>query len=294
MLVTKYVLRWPLIGWRLGCVANQSDAMSENLSYLTWILAWKFISYTGPWCGKRRGRCASFVIHNNVIKTDGVIWLALVSVWYHTVLTHWGRVTHICVSKLTIIVSDNGLSPGRRQAIIWTKAGILLIGPLGTNFSEIWIKNITFHFKKMRSKVSSGKRRPFCLGLNVLNKVVLSRPNSRNWCIRTWYVFTHLPLAPHIPSSLYYKTHLSRQWNCLSLRCSWSIACRRCSNYIFILDLTPGLKGLGKYDFKTRWESFKFWDLLRFILEILRYASMDRVCIGSDNGLSPIRHQTII
>ena len=36
------------------------------------------------------------------------------------VLTHCGRVTHICVSKLTIIGSDNGSSPGRRQAIIWT------------------------------------------------------------------------------------------------------------------------------------------------------------------------------
>ena len=45
-------------------------------------------------------------------------------------LTHWGRVRHICVSKLTIIGSDNGLSPDRRQAIIWTNAGILLIGPL--------------------------------------------------------------------------------------------------------------------------------------------------------------------
>ena len=55
-------------------------------------------------------------------------------------LTHWGRVTHICVNKLTIIGSDNGLSPGRRQAIIWTNAGILLIGPLGTNFSEILIE----------------------------------------------------------------------------------------------------------------------------------------------------------
>ena len=33
-------------------------------------------------------------------------------------LTHWGRVTHICVSKLIIIGSDNGLSPSRRQAII--------------------------------------------------------------------------------------------------------------------------------------------------------------------------------
>ena len=50
-----------------------------------------------------------------------------------TSLTHWGRVTHICVSKLTIIGSDNGLAPWRRQAIIWTNAGILLIGPLGTN-----------------------------------------------------------------------------------------------------------------------------------------------------------------
>ena len=44
-------------------------------------------------------------------------------------LTHWGQVTHICVSKLTIISSDNGLSPGRRQAIIWNNAGILLIEP---------------------------------------------------------------------------------------------------------------------------------------------------------------------
>ena len=50
-------------------------------------------------------------------------------------LTHWGRVTHICVSKVIIIGSDNGLSPGRRQAIIWTNAGILLIGHLGINFS---------------------------------------------------------------------------------------------------------------------------------------------------------------
>ena len=83
-------------------------------------------------------------------------------------LTHWGRVTHICVSELTIIGSDNGLSPGRRQAIIWTNAGILLIEPLGTNFSEILIEIQIFSFKKMRLKMSSVKWRPFCLGLNVL------------------------------------------------------------------------------------------------------------------------------
>ena len=50
---------------------------------------------------------------------------------YQHKLTHWRRVTHICVSELTIIGSDNGLSPGRRQAIIWTNDGILLIGSLG-------------------------------------------------------------------------------------------------------------------------------------------------------------------
>ena len=76
--------------------------------------------------------------------------------------------THICVSKLTTIGSDNGLSPGRRQAIIWTNAGILLIGPLGTNFSEILIGIQTFSFEKIHLKMSSGKRRPSCLGLNVL------------------------------------------------------------------------------------------------------------------------------
>ena len=83
-------------------------------------------------------------------------------------LTHWVRVTHICVGKLTIIGSDNGLSPARRQAIVWTNVGLLLIGPLGTNFSEILIGIQTFSFKKMHLKMSSAKWCPFCLGLNVL------------------------------------------------------------------------------------------------------------------------------
>ena len=92
------------------------------------------------------------------------------------VLTHWGQVTHICVGKLTIIGSDDGLSPAQRQAIIWTNAGILLIGPLGTNFSENLIGIQTFSSKKMSLKMSSAKWRPFCLGLNVFifNKTVQS------------------------------------------------------------------------------------------------------------------------
>ena len=60
------------------------------------------------------------------------------------VLTHWGRVTHMCISNLTIIGSDNGLLPGRHQAAIWTNAWIMLIGPLGTHFSKISIEIQTF------------------------------------------------------------------------------------------------------------------------------------------------------
>ena len=62
-------------------------------------------------------------------------------------LFHWGRVTHICVGNLTIIGSDNGLAPSWHQAIIWTNTGILLTGPLGTNFTEILIEIITFSLK---------------------------------------------------------------------------------------------------------------------------------------------------
>ena len=100
----------------------------------------------------------------------GLLIFVIMQMKFWCNLTHWGRVTHICVSRLTIIGSDNGLSPEGRQAIIWTNAGILFIGPLGTNFSENSIEFLTFSFTKMRLKVSSAKWRPSCLGLNELKK----------------------------------------------------------------------------------------------------------------------------
>ena len=111
-------------------------------------------------------RCFSpkYLLRHPIDILWGTNWVFL---WFHT-LTHWGRVTHICVSKLTIIGSNNGLSPGRRQAIIWTNDGKLLIEPLGTNFNEILIKIYTFSYRKMHLKMLSAKWRPFCLGLNVL------------------------------------------------------------------------------------------------------------------------------
>ena len=110
-----------------------------------------------------------FVDHSDVAGASPVDAAPTHYIFIH--LTHWGQVMHICISKLIIIGSDNGLSPGRPQAIIGTNAGILSIGPIGTNFSEILIEIDTFSFKKVRLKMLSGKWRPFCFGLNVLTPV---------------------------------------------------------------------------------------------------------------------------
>ena len=107
-------------------------------------------------------------------------------------LTHWGRVTLICVANLTIIGSDKGLSPARRQAIIWTNAAILIIGPLGTNFSEILIEILTFSFKKTLLKMLSVKWRPFCLDLNVLIPTIQSLFFTYISCASYYILPSHL------------------------------------------------------------------------------------------------------
>ena len=114
--------------------------------------------------------CSGGLGHQRFNKIDLKMWSSFCS--GTNALTHWGRVTYICVSELTIIGSDNGLSPERRQAIIWTSAGILLIGPLGTNFNEISIAVQIFSFKEMHLTMSSAKWRPLYLGLNVLRRTV--------------------------------------------------------------------------------------------------------------------------
>ena len=122
-------------------------------------------------------------------------------------LTHCGRVTHICICKLIIIGSDNGLSPGRRPAIIWTNAGILSIGPLGTNFSEISIEIHTFPFKKMHLKMSSAKWRLFRFFLNELNSQ--KAPHISLWCV-WWEIYVVNILCEHNPSLV--KIHVAISW----------------------------------------------------------------------------------
>ena len=75
---------------------------------------------------------------------------------------------HLYIRKLTIIASDNGLSPGRCQAIIWTSAVILLIPILGTNFNENLREIHSFSFKWMHLKMLSAKWQQFCDNLNML------------------------------------------------------------------------------------------------------------------------------
>ena len=80
-------------------------------------------------------------------------------------LSHWSRVTHICVGKLTIIGSDNGLGPHRRQAIIGTNPGILLIRHVGTKFSEILTAIFTQEnaFGSIVCQMAAVLSRPQCL-----------------------------------------------------------------------------------------------------------------------------------
>ena len=75
---------------------------------------------------------------------------------------------HTCIGELGQHWSCNGLLPAHCQAITWTNADLLLIGPLGTNFREIWIKMWNFSLVKIHSKKSSTKWQSFCQGGNEL------------------------------------------------------------------------------------------------------------------------------
>ena len=78
----------------------------------------------------------------------------------------------------------DGLSPIRRQAIIWTNAGLLSSGRFRTNFSEILIKVQSVSVTKMNLKTSSAKWRPFCPRGDALSKTVQGPREQLHWS--TW------------------------------------------------------------------------------------------------------------
>ena len=61
---------------------------------------------------------------------------------------------------------------------------------------------------------------------------------------------------------------------------SWSITCPHCSNYISIPDFTHGFNGLDKDNCKTRWDTFKCWDLLCLILEVEWYLTQPKYSLS--------------
>ena len=71
------------------------------------------------------------------------------------------------------IGSNNGLSPIRRQAIIWTSAGLLSIGPLGTNFSEILTKILFVHANASENIV--------CEKAAILSRGKWVKPRRQRW-----------------------------------------------------------------------------------------------------------------
>ena len=102
-----------------------------NMGGFAWILEILYLEGVGRFASM--GECAWF--YDSAEFLNDMVYYNMISS-----LTHWGRVAHICFGNLTITGSDNGLSPGRRQAIIWTNAGILSIEPLGTDFTEIFFQ----------------------------------------------------------------------------------------------------------------------------------------------------------
>ena len=86
-----------------------------------------------------------------------------------TALIHWGRVTHMCVSELTIIGSDNGLSPGRRQAIIWTREWWNIVNwTLRNKLQWNFIRNSNIFIQQNALENVVCEMASICLGLNVL------------------------------------------------------------------------------------------------------------------------------
>ena len=98
---------------------------------------------------------------------------------------------------------------------------IVLIGPLGTNFSEIWIEIQNFSFTKMPLKMSSGKWWPFCPGgdeLTIFNKIALLLPsrmklyetNCLNICMQWVWKFQMYNKLPVIGIINMHHMHLHK------------------------------------------------------------------------------------
>ena len=130
--------------------------------------------------------------------------------------------THICVCKLTIIGSHDRLLPWRRQAIVWANAGISLIEPLGTNFSEILNWKIFIQesaFENVVCKMSAILSRPQCVkyvSVELLMIVTISdvlvhhitsfkTDSNITQNLATLYVLRPTKIAPRIENNTWHR-----------------------------------------------------------------------------------------
>ena len=136
----------------------------------TWILSVPDGPHVGP---------VNLAIRADIHNVKRTFWFYVCAgvVVNTSVSIYWGRVTHICVTKLNVIGSDNGyndLSPDQRSVIIWMNPGQLSIWPLGTNFSKLYTFIQENAFENVVWKMTA-----FCLGLSLFNEI-LNRPDWRH------------------------------------------------------------------------------------------------------------------
>ena len=157
--------------------------------------------------------------------------------------------------------------PDRRQAIIWTRAGILFIRSLGINFSEIFIH---FHSRKCIWKCLSAKCRPFCLGLNEIIWSNLSTDQNVyifHWTLivlHIWQNISYLAKRPRITSYMvifwdllelkpeYTRKAMRIKW----LRVSWIFATTNHEHaFNWLCRITWSLPSMGNDFNNPPWET---------------------------------------
>ena len=121
-------------------------------------------------------------------------------------LTHWGRVTHICVGNSPIIGSDNGLSPDRRQAIIWTNAG----NPVKFNQKyNVYIQENAF--ERVVWKTAAILSQPQCVNSSPLDKMA-AIPQKIFLDAFSWMKMYEFCLRFHSSLFLRFKLTIFEHW----------------------------------------------------------------------------------
>ena len=143
------------------CASNLTTIGSDNGLSHDDVIKWVYFPRYWPFV---RG------IHRPPVKSHhkgqwhGALMFSLICVW----INGWINNREACDLRRHRAHHDVTVWLGRCQAVNWPNAGVLLIGPLVINFSEIFIEIDTFSFKHMHLNMLSGKWGPFCLGLSTV------------------------------------------------------------------------------------------------------------------------------